>query len=317
MDAQPGDVDVPRVQSGPNPQHLLSTVLGEYLDSSDAELPATTVVAVLAEFGVSPSSARAALSRLTRRGIVAARGGTRPPVYSLTPQTIARHRSTMHRFLAFGAVPRPWDGSWLAVSYSLPESGQAQRHAVRRSLGELGFVRLYDSLWISPDRDPEPARGVLGEILEPVAGARWSVLHVRFDDETGPHGPAAAYDLTGLASSYRRFVDDHAALRAATRAGQVGAAQALVARTTLMDAWRRFALADPDLPAHLLPDPWPRQEARDLFLEIHTALGPLAQERLVEVMVPTWPDAASWVTHFVASDDPAAPPRGGRRSGIV
>ena len=152
MEAQPGDVDVPRVQSGPNPQHLLSTVLGEYLDSAEAELPSATVVAVLGEFGISPASARAALSRLTRRGIVAARG-TRPPVYSLTPQTIARHRSTMHRFLAFGAAPRPWDGTWLGVSYSLPESGQAQRHAVRKRLGELGFVRLYDSTWISPDRD--------------------------------------------------------------------------------------------------------------------------------------------------------------------
>ena len=275
---------------------------------------------MLGEFGISPASARAALSRLTRRGIVATRGRARPPVYSLTPQTIARHRSTMHRFLAFGAVPRPWDGTWLGVSYSLPESGQAQRHAVRKRLGELGFVRLYDSMWISPDRDAGPVRGAMGEILGDVPGARWSVLHVRFDDEAGPHGPTAAYDLTGLASAYRRFVDEHAALRAATRAGRVGAAQALVARTTLMDAWRGFALTDPDLPPHLLPDPWPRQEARELFLEIHSALGPLAQERLIEVMEPTWPDAASWVTHFVAADDPAEPPRrrnrlatGGRR----
>ena len=87
--------------------------------------------------------------------------------------------------------------------------------------------------------------------------------------------------------------------------------EALVARTTLMDAWRGFALTDPDLPPHLLPDPWPRQEARELFLEIHSALGPLAQARLVEVMEPTWPDAASWVTHFVAADDPTEPPRRG------
>jgi len=306
------DVDPPRAQSGPNPQHLLSTVLGEYLDSADAELPSTAVVAVLGEFGISPSSARAALSRLTRRGMVAVRGRSRPPVYGLTPQAIARHRSTMHRFLAFGAVPRPWDGSWLAVSYSLPEARQAQRHAVRKSLAALGYVRLYDSLWISADRDPGPARAALAETLGAVVGARWSVLHVRFDDEAGPHGPAAAYDLAGLASAYRRFVDDHSALAAAVRAGRVGPEQALVARTTLMDAWRRFPLTDPDLPAHLLPESWPRQDARDLFLEVHAALGPLAEARLVEVMSPTWPDAASWVTHFVAAEDPTAPPRGGR-----
>jgi phenylacetic acid degradation operon negative regulatory protein len=306
------DVDTPRAQSGPNPQHLLSTVLGEYLDSADAELPSTAVVAVLGEFGISPSSARAALSRLTRRGVVAVRGHSRPPVYGLTPQAIARHRSTMHRFLAFGAVPRASDGTWLAVSYSLPDSGQAARHAVRKCLGSLGFVRLYDSIWISPEPDAGPVRGALGEILGAVPGARWSVLEVRFDDEAGPHGPAVAYDLAGLASAYRQFVDEHAALGAAVRAGRVGAAEALVARTTVMDAWRRFALMDPDLPPHLLPDPWPRAQARELFLEIHSALGPLAEARLVEVMTPLWPDAASWVTHFVAADDPAAPPQGGR-----
>lgn len=306
-------VDAPRAQAGPNPQHLLATVLGEYLDSAEAELPSAAVVAVLGELGISEASARAALSRLVRRGLVDVRGRRRPPVYHLTPQSIARHRWWMHRFLAFGAQPRPWSGEWLAVSYSLPESRQAQRHAVRKALGGLGFVRLYDSVWISPDPDPDPARRALTVLLDDVAGARWSVLHVRFDDEAGPHGPASAYDLAGLASGYRAFVDEHAALRAAVRAGRVGPARALVARTTVMDAWRTFALTDPDLPAHLLPAGWARPEARALFLEVHTALGPLAEQRLVEVLTPVWPDAASWVTHFVAAEDPAAPPVGGRR----
>jgi phenylacetic acid degradation operon negative regulatory protein len=297
-------VDAPRVQAGPNPQHLLATVLGEYLDSADAELPSAAVVAVLAEFGISQASARAALSRLARRGLVAVRGRGRSSVYHLTPQAIDGHRSTMHRFLAFGAVPRPWGGEWLAVSYSLPESRQAHRHSVRKLLGELCFVRLYDSVWISPDTDPEPIRRALGELLGSVRDARWSVMHVRFDDETGPLGPAAAYDLAGLERAYAAFVDEHAALRAAVRTGRVGAAQALVARTTMMDAWRQFALDDPDLPAQVLPATWPRTEARALFLEVHSALGPLAEARLVEVMSPAWPDAASWVTHFVASDDP-------------
>ncbi|MGY4644274.1 PaaX family transcriptional regulator [Cellulomonas sp. URHB0016] len=305
-------VDAPRAQSGPNPQHLLATVLGEYLDSSDAELPAAAAIAVLGEFGISPTSARAALSRLARRGLVAVRGRGRASVYHLTPQAIARHRSTMQRFLTFGAVPQPWSGQWLAVSYSLPESRQAHRHVVRKTLGSLGFVRLYDSVWISPGVDPEPVRSALGELLDTVKDARWSVMHVRFDDESGPHGPAAAYDLAGLESGYRSFVVEHAELREAVRAGRVGAAQALVARTTVMDRWRQLALVDPDLPAHLLPAGWPRQEARALFLDVHSALGPLAQARLVEVMSPAWSDAASWVTHFVAADDPAAPPRGGR-----
>ena len=307
-----GEVDVPRVQSGPHPQHLLTTVMGEYLDSADAALPAAALVAVLGEFGVTAASARAALSRVVRRGLVAVRATGRAPLYHVTPAAIARHRSTMHRFLAFGAVPRAWDGQWLVVSYSLPESRHAQRHAVRKALGGLGFARLYDSVWISPWADPDAVSEALRELLGVVAGARWSVMRARFDDETGPGGPVAAYDLTGVASAYREFVDEHAPLRAAVREGRVDAAAALVARTRVMDAWRRFAVVDPDLPAHLLPHSWPRGEARETFLEIHSALGPLAQGRLVELMAPSWPDAASWVTHYVASPDPRVSPLRGR-----
>lgn len=305
------EVDAPRVQIGPNPQHLLGTVLGEYLDSSDAAFPASAVVAVLREFDITPASARAALGRLVRRGLLTTRGSGRTTVYHVPPQTITRHRSTMHGFLAFGAEPPPWDGEWTAASFSLSQAQQAERHAVRRTLGTLGFVRLYDSVWICPRADVGPVRDALQDLLGEVDGARWSVMRVRFEDETGPHGPALAYDLAGLAARYREFVDEYAPLRAATRAGSVDAVHALVARTRIMDVWRRFSRSDPDLPAHLLPMPWPRDEARALFLEIHSTLGPLAERGLVELMSPTWPDAASWVTYYVASDDAAAPPRRG------
>ncbi|GIG39508.1 PaaX family transcriptional regulator [Cellulomonas phragmiteti] len=305
--------DAPRMQAGPNPQHLLTTVLGEYLDSSDAAFPSAAVVAVLGEFGISPASARAALSRLIRRGLVAVAEQGRTPRYHVTPPTIARHRSTMHHFLAFGAEPRQATGRWLMVAFSLPEPRQSQRHAVRKALGALGFARLYDSVWISPGTDPSPVRDAMRDLLDDVPGARWSVMETRFEDESGPGGPAAAYDLAGVAAAYRAFTQEHAGLRAQVRAGTVGPARALVARATLMDGWRRFALTDPDLPAHLLPSTWPRQAARATFLEVHTALGPLAQDRLVQLMTPSWPEAATWVTHYVAADDPHRGPLGGRR----
>ena len=102
----------------------------------------------------------------------------------------------------------------------------------------------------------------------------------------------------------------------AARDGTVGPAGALVARTSAMDSWRKVADIDPDLPLHLLPKPWPREQARETFLDIHSALGSLARARLVEVAAPHWPDAASWITHFQASTDPSRPePTGGRHGG--
>ncbi|WP_444950586.1 PaaX family transcriptional regulator [Micromonospora ureilytica] len=306
------DVRIPRAQAGSSPQHLLTTLLGEYLDSADADLPSTAVIAILREFGVSESSARAALSRLVKRGLIATRGKGRPPVYHLTPQAIAKHRSRMQDFLNFGSHPTPWTGEWVQASFSIPNSGQASRHALRRSLSALGFVGLYDSVWIRPGSDAAPVKEALRELLHHVEGARWSVLHVRFDEEAGQHGPASAYDLTSLASAYSSFIQHYAELRAAARGGEVDAARALVARTSAMDSWRRFADIDPDLPPHLLPEPWPRQEARETFLDIHSTLGSLAQARLVEVVTPHWPEASSWITHFQASRNPSRPePTGG------
>lgn len=290
----------PRAQTGSSPQHLLTTLLGEYLDSADADLPSAAVVAMLAEFGISEAGARAALYRLVKRGLIATRGDRRPPVYHLTAAAIARHRSRMRHFLEFGAQPPRWTGDWVMASFSLPAAGQAARHAVRRALGALRFVGLYDSVWIRPGTDAAPVRAALDDLLGGVGGARWSVMHVRFDDESGPHGPASAYDLTGLAAAYTAFTRRYAPLRAAVRAGEVDAVRALVARTSAMDSWRTFPDTDPDLPDHLLPQPWPRREARETFLEIHSALGALAQERLVEVATPHWPDAAVWITHFQA-----------------
>ena len=302
----------PRAQAGPSPQHLLATLLGEYLDSAEADLPSAAVVAALGEFGISEASARAALSRLTKRGLIEVRGAARPPRYHLTPSAIARHRSRMQHFLSFGSRPPEWTGQWVVVSFSLPDARQAQRHLVRRTLGQLGFVRLYDSMWLRPGRRADDATEALHRIVDAVDGGRWSLLHSRFHDEAGPHGPAAAYDLAGLAAGYRSFHEGFSPLQSAVRAGEVTRARALVARASLMDSWRRFCDLDPDLPEHLLPAPWPRQAARHLFLEVHTALGPLAEARLVEVTSPYWPAAASWITHFRAPDDTALPPVDGR-----
>ncbi|MFC7483946.1 PaaX family transcriptional regulator C-terminal domain-containing protein [Luedemannella flava] len=289
----------------------MATLLGEYFDSPDADLPSAAVVAMLGEFGISESSARSALSRLARRGLIAARRPGRRVTYHVTPQAMASHRAYLRRFLTFGAEPPEWTGDWTVVAFSLPEPGQAHRHSVRRTLSSLGFVRLYDSVWMRPGRDTRAASRAMADVLSDVAHARWSVVCARFDDEAGPHGPAAAYDLDGLAVAYQNFIDEYRELRAAVHAGEVDAARAFIVRTSVMDSWRSLVLVDPDLPEHLLPTPWPRPRAREIFLDIHATLGPLAASRLVEITTPYWPAAASWVTHFRL----AAAPMPGRPAG--
>jgi phenylacetic acid degradation operon negative regulatory protein len=79
------------------------------------------------------------------------------------------------------------------------------------------------------------------------------------------------------------------------RAGDVRGAEALVARTTVMDAWRRFPSLDPDLPLSLLPRRWPRRDARAVFAEIYDGLAPHAVERVRELLGAVSPQLAQLV----------------------
>src|SRR5262249_2913103 len=75
---EPGDAvyasdEVPVTWSGgavQRPPRLLLTLLGDYWWRRTEPLPSAALVALLAEFGVSDSAARAALSRLTRNGLL-------------------------------------------------------------------------------------------------------------------------------------------------------------------------------------------------------------------------------------------------------
>src|SRR5690349_22584660 len=77
-------VDLPRAQTGAQPQHLIVTLFGDYWLERPEHLPSAGLVALAGEFGVSATSARAALSRLARRGLLTSSKSGRNTFYGLT-----------------------------------------------------------------------------------------------------------------------------------------------------------------------------------------------------------------------------------------
>lgn len=291
------DVDLPRMQAGARPQHLLATLLGEYFDdTAPFAVPSAALVALMGEFGVTSASARTALSRVARRGLLESVGRGRGAGYRLTVDAKSRHAQRMRHFLAFGAVSPPYTGEWTVVAFSVAEERRGVRAVLRRELQVRKFGRLYDSVWIRPGDDTADLAAVTGTGGEHGI----SVMTARFATGAGMRDPVSAFDLDGLRDGYTRFVARFAPLRRRVHDGAVGPAEALVTRTELMDAWRVFPDLDPDLPAELLPPDFPRDEARQTFLEIHSALGPLAEQRMREVVSRFSLDAAAAVTHFAA-----------------
>ena len=274
-------------QTASRPPRLLLTLLGDYWWQRTEPLPTAAIVALLAEFGVSDSAARAALSRLTRNGLLITSKSGRRTFSRLSPRAAAILDDGARRIFSFGGANQPWDGMWSLVAFSIPDDNRAARDALRKQLRWLGFAPLYDGLWISPRDHASEVIGSLKDLGVGTATA-FRAMSVPADDQV----PAHAWDLAGLRMRYEHFTGFARHLRDETAAGRVPPAEALIARTRVMDEWRAFPALDPDLPVELLPPAWPRTQARELFIACYDLLGPLAARRVRQIIARYNPEIA-------------------------
>ncbi|WP_281904052.1 PaaX family transcriptional regulator [Phytohabitans aurantiacus] len=275
------DLDLPRMQAGGSPQHLLLTLLGDYWYGQRAALPSAALVALLGEFGITEVSARAALSRLARRGLLEQSKTGRRTSYALSERAAEVLREGSRHIMSFGGAESSWSGRWTVAAFSVPEDQRDLRHALRTRLGWYGFAPLYDGLWVSPHERVAQVTAVLAEL----GIDRATVFASELADGSPPGGhPIHAWDLDALRVQYERLLEEYEPVRVKWRDGKVGTAEALVARTALMDDWRNFPNLDPELPAGLLPKRWPREQARQLFIELYDGLAQLSEQRVVQVV---------------------------------
>jgi phenylacetic acid degradation operon negative regulatory protein len=263
------------------PPRLLLTLLGDYWWQHTESLPSAALVALLAEFGVSDSAARAALSRLTRnRLLVTSKMGRRTFVRLSERAAQILDEGARHIF-SFGRATQPWDGMWSLVAFSIPEQNRAARDALRKQLRWLGFAPLYDGLWVAPRDQASEVVSQLSELGISTATAFRAATVPGIE----PDGfPQRAWDLDELHTRYEAFISYAQRLRERALAGRMSPVEALVARTRVMDEWRAFPGLDPDLPVELLPDAWPRATARELFIAAYDLLGPLAAHRVRQII---------------------------------
>jgi phenylacetic acid degradation operon negative regulatory protein len=287
------DVPQPWTAPGPvaqRPPRLLLTLLGDYWWQRTEPLPSAVIVALLAEFGVSDSAARAALSRLTRNGLLVTSRAGRRTFVQLSPRAADVLDDGARRIFSFGASGAPWDGMWSLVAFSIPEHNRAARDDLRKALRWLGFAPLYDGLWVAPRDHVTEVMARLKELGISTATA--------FRATAVPSGVAAseipgrAWDLAGLHRRYEEFIAFAGLLRDQTAAGEIPPMDALVARTRVMNEWRAFPAMDPDLPEELLPSAWPRPAARELFIACYDLLGPLAARRVKQIIARYSPELA-------------------------
>lgn len=272
---------LPRMQAGGSPQHLLLTLLGDYWYGQRAALPSAALVALLGEFGITEVSARAALSRLARRGLLELSKSGRRTSYALSARAAQVLAEGIRHILSFGGQEETWSGMWTVAAFSVPEDHRDLRHNLRTRLGWLGFASLYDGMWVSPHERSSAAV----EVLDELGIERATVFRATLAGDSPPGGsPIHAWNLDALRDLYLDLQAEYEPIRYRLRSGQIATSEALVIRTAFMDAWRNFPNLDPELPADLLPPRWPRAAARELFIELYDGLAWLAEKRVVQVV---------------------------------
>lgn len=284
-----GDVELPKSQQrASSPQRLLVAVLSDLRGAGEIRLPSAALVQLLGEFGVSAVGARSALSRLGRRGLLVSTKTGRNTSYGLSPEAAAHIARNTRRVLTFGDADPVWDGRWRIVVFSLPENQRDVRYLLRCRLRNLGFAPLFDGTWVSPTASPDDASQVLGELAIDTATV---VTADGVQHYAGGRSLVEAWDVDVLRATYEGFIAEAEQL-VGPAVNRLTPTAALVARTDLMQRYRRFPGLDPRLPLELMPADWPRTRARELFLRAYDDLAPLAQISLRSIVAEFDPDVA-------------------------
>ncbi len=281
-----------------SPSSLLLMLFGDYWLSSREGLPSATLVALLADFGVNDAAARAALSRMVKRDLLLSTRSGRNTFYRPTSRARSLLRATARRIIEFGSDHENWSGTWSLVAFAIPENSRTVRAAARTRLGWLGFAPLYDDVWICPhDRHEDAVRelAALGVVATPLQAAVAPA-------EVPIRQPQSAWNLESLAELYHGFLGRAEEVRDLLDAGQVSPEAAIVDRTRLLQEWLELSSRDPDLPASLLPEDWPRGRARDAFLAVHESLGDLATSRVRDLVAAVDPVLAQQVDRRTTAD---------------
>ncbi len=287
-----------RLRTDSTSQGLLLTLLGDYWFGRRSYIPSAALVALLAEFDISGQAARAALSRVQRAGYLEGTRRGRNTSYRLSAFAAERGLVSGRRIMRFTAErpsdAREWDGRWTIVAYALQADQADERRHIRRQLRGLGFEPLQDAVWISPR---PAADGVLDALGDDVALS----LTVFEDAVVSPMTALDAvriWQLEELADRYTAILEHlDAVLPHVKGRARPAPSDALVMRTLAMDEWRIVPRLDPGLPTALLPRRWPGWEARRRFVQVYDRLGPLAAERVREVVAPFSEEAAAEVRH--------------------
>lgn len=285
VDAALADLAAAACSDGaPSARNLLVTVFGDCVAPHGIGITVSVadLTSLLTPFGANERLVRTSLTRLANRGLLAPTAVGRRSFYGVAPNAVERFVRADGRI--YGPRHPKWDGRWTIVVIDGSEGTADRRAALRQTLAEAGFGSVAPNVLASP---VVPAADVAP--LAEASGVA-NVLVTR-----GDLAPAAAgvldgaelarrsTDLTWVSDEYAKFVSRFGAYPVDAVAG-LGGEQALKLRMLLIGTYRRIILAEPLLPAGLVPEGWVGAQARQVVARLYDACAAAAERHLAEVL---------------------------------
>lgn len=220
-----------------------SVVLSVLLGAHPAWASSAELVTLTADFGIREPTLRVALTRMVGAGdLVRSADG-----YRLSDRLLARQR---RQDAAIEPRERDWDGSWTTLLITSVGADARTRAELRNVLVQNRFGELREGAWLRPDN--------LEVALPADVLARMRILHSR--DDNPAELAAQLWDLPAWAGHGEALLVEMAENDDVP--GRFVTAAAIV----------RHLLADPVLPADLLPRRWPGERLRVAYRDFAAEL---------------------------------------------
>jgi phenylacetic acid degradation operon negative regulatory protein len=276
-------IDAFRSRTSPRAGSLITTVFGDAIAPRGGQVWLGSLIKALAEFGIGERLVRTSVFRLAQDGWLLSEQVGRRSYYCLTATGRERFDQATHRI--YGAPTMAWDGNWCLLLLSGLDTATKER--VRKECGWLGFGPLSANVLAHPvpdlaDLDVTIERLSVADSLVVLSGQT-------LRNEAGMRRLAHdCWSLSELDERYGQFTSVYQLLLdAAKKRTQVKDKTAFVARTLLIQDYRKILLRDPMLPQELLPAQWRGLTAYHLCRSLYQMLYQGADRYLTAVMETT------------------------------
>jgi phenylacetic acid degradation operon negative regulatory protein len=259
------------------------TVFGDSIAPRGGSVWLGSLIALLAQFGISERLVRTAVYRLTDEGWLEAVREGRRSQYRLSAQGEKRFLRAHHRVYASSSTQ--WDGRWTLV-HVLTSATSAQKLLLKKELTWEGFAAIAPTLFAYPGEKTE----ALHELLQRTRTSKIVTILSATDAGLTNALPLSthvttAWPLKEARLSYKKFLSRFDSLQELLAAQKnIQPEQAFVLRTLLIHDYRRALLTDPNLPNELLGAEWPGDAAYTLSQTIYKKIEKSADKQVATIL---------------------------------